>query len=126
MKRLKHVIEGALPDATNLGGGRNVDRDRLVNLLAELGDDLGRAYWLRALVALATLCLLFALIWYYSQQPALLAGAMAAIGITLVGAVAALKQVTDELARVHLIRAIAPELSLEALTEVARRIVFAI
>jgi hypothetical protein len=124
MSKLKRAIEAALPDVTSLGGGgRNIDRDRLINLLGDLGADLGRAYWVRIVVALSILCLLFAVIWRYSDQPALLAVAMAAVGITLTGALTALKQVTDELARVDLIRAIAPNLNLDALTEVARRIV---
>ena len=122
MSRLKRAIEAALPDVTSLGGGRNIDRDRLISLLGELTAELGRAYWLRTLVAFIILCLLLVIVSHYGNQPVLLATAMAAMGITLMGALAALKQVSDEMARVRLIRAIAPDLSLEALTEVARRI----
>lgn len=123
MRKLRDTIKKALPDATNLGGGRNVDRDRLVQLLSGLSSDLARAYSLRACVAVCVLGLLMAIVWRYADQPLLLAGAMAAMAIALVGAMVALKQVADEIARVRLVQAIAPELHLEALTELARRIV---
>jgi hypothetical protein len=46
--------------------------------------------------------------------------------ITFFGALAALKQVVDEIARVDMILSIVQELSLEALTEVARRVAAAL
>jgi hypothetical protein len=116
--------KAALPDVTSLGGsGRNIDRDRLVNLLHKLAGDLGNAFRLRSGVAVITLSVLLAIIWRYGDQPTLLAGAVAGMGITLVGALAAIKQVTDEMAQVEIILSIVPDLTLEALTEVARRIV---
>ena len=78
---------------------------------------------MRAFVAGCVLCLLMAIVWRFADQPVLLAAAMAAMAIALMGAVAALKQVADEVARVRLVQAIAPELNLEALTDLARRIV---
>lgn len=122
MNRLKRVLEAALPDATSLGGGRNVDRDRLVALLRQLLGDLGRAYWLRAGVALMVLVILVATLWRYGDQPALLVGALCGMGLIFVGALFALEQVTDEMARVDMILRLAADLSLEALTEVTRRI----
>jgi hypothetical protein len=123
MSELKRVLEATLPDVTSLGGGRNVDRDRLIVLLRKLLGDLDHAYWLRSGVALVVLVVLLAIIWRYGEQPMLLSGAVAGMGITLVGALAALRQVIDEMARVDMILGLAPDLSLEALTEVARRIV---
>src|SRR5262245_53491268 len=103
MTRLNDVLKATLPDVTSLGGGgRNIDRDRLVSLLVKLAADLGRAYWLRSATALVVLCVLLAVIWRYGNQPLLLGGATAGMGITFVGALAALKQVIDELARVEM------------------------
>lgn len=127
MNKLRFVLEAALPDVTSLGGdGRNVDRDRLVNLLQSLAADLSRAYWIRTIVALVVLCVLLAVISRFGDQALLLGSAVAGMGITFMGAVVALKQVTDEMARVNLILAITPELSLEALTEIARKIISSI
>jgi hypothetical protein len=126
MKRLKRVLEATLPDITSMGGsGRNVDRDQLVSLLRKLASDLGNAFWLRSGVALVILCLLLAITWRHGDQPMLLAGAVAGMGITFVGALFAMKQVLDEMARVEVILTLASDLSLESLTEVARRIVAA-
>jgi hypothetical protein len=122
MSKLKRVLEAALPDATNLGGGRNIDRDRLVGLLRQLLGDLGRAYWLRSGVALLVLLVLLAIIWRYGDQPVLLTAAVAGMALTFVGALAALRQVIDEIARVDMILRLAADLNLEALTEVTRRI----
>jgi glucose-6-phosphate-specific signal transduction histidine kinase len=126
MSRLKLVLEAALPDATSLGGGRNVDRERLIGLLRQLLGDLGRAYWLRAGVALIVLLLLLAIAWRYGDQPGLLAGAVAAMGIVFVGALVALRQVIEEIARVDMMLSLAADLSLETLTMVARRVAAAL
>lgn len=123
MNKLKRALEAALPDVTSLGGGRTIDRDRLTALLQKLLSDLGRAYWLRAVVAILVFVILLAIISRYGDQPLLLSGAVSGMGITFVGALVALKQVIDEMARVDMILGLAPDLSLEALTEVARRIV---
>jgi hypothetical protein len=125
MSKLKRALEAALPRMTDLGGGRNIDRDRLIDLLHKLLGDLGIAYWLRLGVALVVLLVLLAIIWRYGEQPTLLSGAVAGMGITFVGALAALKQVVDDMARVDLVLGLARKLSLEALTEVARRVVAA-
>jgi hypothetical protein len=127
MTKLKGVLERALPDITSLGGGgRNVDRDLLVDLLRGLGGELSLAYWLRCGVALITLAILILIIGRYGDQPPVIGGAATAMAITLVGALVTLKQVIDEMARVNTILQIAPDLSLEALTEVVRRIVAAL
>jgi hypothetical protein len=126
MSKLKRALKSALPDATSLGGGRNIDRDRLVGLLRELLGDLGRAFLLRAGVALLVLLVLLAIIWRYGDQPALLTGAVCGMGIIFVAALVALKQVTDEMARVDIILCLAADLNLEALTEVTRRIAAAL
>jgi hypothetical protein len=122
MSKLKRVLEDALPDATSLGGGRNVDRDRLVHTLRQLLSELGRAYWMRAGVAVVALAVLLGFFARYSDQPALLVIAVSAMGITFAGALFTLRQVVDEMARVDTILSLAAELSLEALTEVTRQI----
>lgn len=127
MSKLKRVLEATLPDVTSLGGGgRSVDRDLLVGLLRNLGSDLSFAYWLRSGLACAILLILLVIIGRYGNQPAILGGAATAMAITLVGALAALKQVIDEIARVNMILSIVPKLSLEALTEVTRKVVAAL
>ena len=127
MKRLKHVLDASLPELTSLGGdGRNIDRDRLVALLSDLATALDRAYWFRSGIAFIVLGVMVAVIRRYGDQPFLLVGAVSGMTITFVGALAALKQVVDEMARVDLILSIAPELTLEVLTEVARRIATAL
>src|SRR5262245_40960669 len=123
MRTLKSVITTALPDYTTLGdGGRTLDRERLIKLLDGLASDLRRAYWIRLAVATAVFVFLLVLTARMANQPTALASLVAGMGITVAGATAALKQVTDEMARVRLLLAIAPELTLEALTEIASKI----
>src|SRR4051812_45649226 len=113
MSKLKSVLEAALPDVTSLGGGCNVDRDRLVDLLRQLTNDLSFAYRLRSGLAGIVLIIILAIIGRYGDQPAILAGAASGMAITLAGALAALQQVIDEMARVKMILSIAAELTLE-------------
>jgi hypothetical protein len=127
MSKLKRALETTLPDVTSLGGGsRYVDRDMLVELLRKLENDLNLAYWLRCVLACAILLLLFGITVRYGNQITVLAGAATGMAITLAGALAALKQVVDEMARIDMILTIAAELSLEALTEVIRKVVAAL
>ena len=127
MNKLKRALETTLPDVTSLGGGsRYVDRDTLVELLRKLKNDLNLAYWLRCVLACAILLLLFGITVRYSNQITVLAGAATGMAITLVGALAAVKQVVDEMARIDMILKIAAELSLEALTEVIRKVAAAL
>jgi hypothetical protein len=51
-----------------------------------------------------------------------MAAVLTATGVSIGGVIAALKQVTDEMARVGLLLAIAPEMNLEALTEMAKTV----
>ena len=123
MKQLKFEIQNAFPDITNLDGeGRTINRDRLTDVLDGLARNLRLAYWIRIAIALCVFVILVILMFRVSDQPALLAGIAAGVGITIGGTVAALKQVTDEMARIGLLLAIAPELSVEALTELAKSI----
>jgi hypothetical protein len=123
MRTLKSAIATVLPDYTNLGeGGRTLDRERLIKLLDGLSSDLTRAYWIRLAVGFAVFVFLLVLTARMANQPTVLASLMVGMGITVGGAIAALKQVTDEMARVRLLLAIAPELTLEALTEIASKI----
>ena len=123
MKTLKEVFSAELPDFTNMGDeGRSVNRDRLVHTLDSLVGDLRNAYWIRLVVTIAVLVTLIILIFRFADKPEVLTGLTAIMGVTLAGAIAELKRVTDEMARVRLMLAIAPELSLEALTEIAHKI----
>lgn len=123
MRTLKDALHAALPDATALGGGSGIDRERLLSVLAELSTLLTRAVWLRALVALLVLMLLLALAWRFAGHPTLLLGTLAVAFIVLMAALVAVKQVTDEIARLELVRSIASTVSVESLTEIARRMV---
>ena len=119
--RLKSVLDEALPDMTSLGGdSRYVDRDKLVHLLGGLSSELSRAYWLRMVISAAVMAVLLVAIWRFSDTPLLLAGAAGAIGLALIGALATLQGVSEDMARVRLLLSVAPDLSLEALTEIAR------
>lgn len=123
MTRLKTVLDSVLPELTSLGGGgRYVDRDKLVRLLEILSNELARAYWLRASITFLVVILLLAAVWRYSGDPLLLSVLTGAIAMALAGALAALRAVTEDMARVRLLLTVTPDLSLEALTEVARRI----
>jgi len=123
MKTLQSEIRAVLPDITNLDGeGRTINRERLILVLDGLARNLRVAYWIRLVVALCVLVVLSILIFRAADQPPLLAALVAAVGITVGGAIAALKQVTDEMSRVGLLLAIAPEVTLESLTEMAKTI----
>jgi hypothetical protein len=123
MRTLRRAVEDLLPDATALGGGRNIDRNRLLEVLTVLSGDLKRALRVRLAVSVVILCLSLAVVWSYADQPQFLAAGLAAVALTFAAAVAALKQVTDELAQLSFVRSLAPDVSLEALTEIARAIV---
>ena len=119
--RLKSVLDQALPDMTSLGGdSRYVDRDKLVHLLGGLSSELSRAYWQRAAISASVMAVLLIAIWRFSDNPLLLTGATGAIGLALIGALVTLRAVTEDMARVRLLLTVAPDLSLDALTEVAR------
>lgn len=121
MNNLQKVLRSQLPDITDLGPGRRpVDRDRLIAALELLTRDLQYAYWLRLAVAVCVLMTLIVLMFRVADEPALLASVTAGTGITLGGVLVALRQVTEEMARVRMLLAIAPEISIEALTEIAR------
>ncbi len=121
MKSLKASLASVLPDATNLGGeSRNVDRERLLGVLAALARDLTRAYWVRAVLILLISAVLVALAWRLFEQSVVLLAISAAIAIVLAGGSTALRQVTDELARTRMLLDLAPDLSREALTEMVR------
>jgi hypothetical protein len=123
MKTLQSEIRSAFPDITNLSGeGRTIDRDRLTTVLDGLARNLRIAYWVRLMVALCVFVVLLILMFHIAGQPALFASVIAGTGITIGGTVAALKQVTDEMARIGLLLAMVPEVTVEALTEMAKTI----
>lgn len=123
MRTLKKSLSELVPDYTSLGDeGRSIDRDRLIRVLDGLASDLVKGYWIRMAAGAIVLGVLLFLTARYAGDPAVLAGLAGAMGITVAGAIALLKQVTDEMARVRLLLAIAPELTLESLTEIARKL----
>jgi hypothetical protein len=124
MLTLQSEIKPLLPDVTSMGGDdHTINRERLILVLDGLARNLRMAYWIRLAVALGILLVLAVLVFRESDQPSVLAAVVAAVGITIGGAIAALKQVTDEMSRVGLLLAIAPEVTIEALTEMAKTIV---
>jgi hypothetical protein len=123
MKTLQSEIRTAFPDITNLSGeGRTINRDRLTMVLDGLARNLRVAYWIRLIVALCVFVVLLILMFRVADQPALFASVIAGTGITIGGTVAALKQVTDEMARISLLLALVPEVTVEALTEIAKTV----
>ncbi|MCA1472775.1 hypothetical protein I6F09_33530 [Bradyrhizobium sp. IC3195] len=124
MNTLKATLPDAFPNLRNLSGaGRTIDRDRLALVLDGLAANLKRAYWIRLLVGTAIFLVLFIVMIRYSSEPTVLAATVAATGATVGGTIRALKQVTEEMARVGLLLAITPEVSIEALTEIAKTVV---
>jgi hypothetical protein len=124
MRTLKGELSRLLPDVTSLGDeGRNIDRERLVRVLDGLSSDLNRGYWIRIVDGAIVLVVLLVLAGQFAAQPAVLTGLASAMGVTVAGTFALLKQVTDEMPRVRLLLAIVPEISLEELTEMARKLV---
>jgi hypothetical protein len=122
MLRLQLAIKPLLPDVTSLGDDHTINRERLILVLDGLARNLRVAYWIRLSGALGILVVLAILTFREADQPTVLAALVAAVGITIGGTIAALKQVTDEMSRVGLLLAIAPEVTLEALTEIAKTI----
>ena len=123
MRRLGTTVKDLLPDLKALGGGsRNIDRGRLIKVLGELAGELRMAYWLRIALIALIIGVLVAVSLRFADQQAILSGLYGGVGITFAGAIAALKQVSDEMARVRLLLSIAPELSVETLTEIARHL----
>jgi hypothetical protein len=123
VKTLQSEIKAAFPDITSLSGeGRTINRDRLIAVLDGLARNLRLAYWIRLMIALCVFVALIILTFRVADQPTLLASVIAGAGITIGGTVAALKQVTDEMARIGLLLAMVPEVTLEALTEMAKTI----
>jgi hypothetical protein len=123
MKTLKTELPRAFPAITNLSGeGRTINRDRLAEVLDGLAANLKRAYWIRLSAGVAVFVVLIFFMFRYADNPTGMAAIITATGVTIGGTMAVLKQVTDEMARVGLLLAIAPEVSLEALTEMAKTI----
>ena len=121
MQRLSHTLQSVLPDVTSLGGDSSaVDRDKLRHILQALAGDLSRTLALRAVLALLLVGLLALSAWQFASQPHLIVGTSLGAAVVALGAAAALRQVTDELARVRMLLAIAPDLTRESLTEVTR------
>jgi uncharacterized membrane protein YqjE len=124
MQRLSTALKSVLPDATSLGGDSHfVDRARLEQTLRTLGSALHRSLIVRLGLALILVLLLALVAWQVSDQLAAIAAALAGAVVIIVGSAAALRQVTDELARVRMLLAIAPDLTREALTEVTRWVI---
>jgi hypothetical protein len=123
VRRVGPAIRELLPDPRSLGGeGRNIDRSRLVTVLEKLAGELHRAYWARVGLVVLIAILLAALSLRFAATPFILHGLYGGVAITFCGAIVTLKQVSDEMARVRLLLGLAGEVSLESLTEIARRV----
>ncbi|MGJ4887245.1 hypothetical protein ACQR1Y_03600 [Bradyrhizobium sp. HKCCYLRH3099] len=123
MNTLKTALPNAFPDIRKLSGeGRTIDRDRLMLVLDGLARNLKRAYWIRLSIGALVFALLLFLVFKNYGDTRVLTATIAATGVTVGGTITALRQVTEEMARVGLLLAIAPELSVEALTELANTI----
>jgi hypothetical protein len=123
MKTLKTELPAAFPAIADLDGeGRTINRDRLAEVLDGLAANLKRAYWIRLSVGIVVFIVLIFLMFKYADNPTGMAAVLTATGVSIGGVIAALKQVTDEMARVGLLLAIAPEMNLEALTEMAKTV----
>jgi hypothetical protein len=124
MNTLKAALPSAFPDMGALSGeGRTINRERLTLVLDGLARNLKRAYWIRLSIGVVVFLLLLFLVFRNSGDATVLAVTISATGITVGGTIAALRQVTEEMARVGLLLAVAPELTVEALTELAKTIV---
>lgn len=123
MATLKNVLRDWLPDGAKLGDATSSRmRDDLAKRLEVLAADLTRVYWLRIGLAVAVLVVLIALAIWCRAQPALLTALFGAMGLTVAGGFSLLKDTTDELARARLLLAIAPELPLEELIDLVRKL----
>lgn len=123
MKNLKLVLAEVLPDITSLGGeSRYVDREKLRLLLEGLARELDRSYRARTSLTLLTVALMLVAVARYSDNSILLALVVSVTAIAFAGALATLRLVTEDITRVRLLLKIGPKLSIEALTEVAKRI----
>jgi len=120
MKTLKSVLADALPDAGLLGGEYGLDRKRLIAELASLADDLRRGYWFRVCGVATVVAGIVGIAVSMNEIPVLVT-AFAAAAVCLFGATTMLKGITDELARVRMLLTIAPELTIEALGEIAEK-----
>lgn len=123
MRTLKLLLKSEIPDITDMGGERGINRNHLIGELNQLAKDLRFAYFIRLFIGVVVLIFLLIIMFRVVDHPKLFAIATAGAGISLGGIITALKQVTDEMARTRVLLAITPDISLEALDEVARSIV---
>jgi hypothetical protein len=97
-----------------------MDRAKLSGMLQALASSLARMLALRVVLTGAIIVALALIAWRFSNEVGGLVGATAGIVIVVAGWTAALRAVINELARVRMLLAIAPDLCREALTEVTR------
>jgi hypothetical protein len=122
MRNLKTVLTRILPDPTLLGGQQGLDRTRLIAELGRLAVELRRGCQMRLYAVAAAIAAFIGAGLYVSDQPTLFAPLVAVAGTFSAGAMALLRHLNDELARVSMLLSIAPELTLEALTEIAEKL----
>lgn len=123
MRNLGATLAQVLPSIESLGGeGVTVDRKRLETALDRLVGDLTRVLYVRLGVVLLVIAVLLTMMVVFYRDPAIFVAMTGGAGLSIGGAIALLKQVTDEMTRTRLLLALVPSLSLESLTEIAQRL----
>lgn len=115
------VLAEAVPDAGLLGGEVGLDRKRLIAELAGLATDLRRGYWLRIATVGLVVAGLTGVALRMLDGPLLVASVLTAVSLAWGGSATLLGRINDELAQVRMLLAIAPELTIEALGEIAQK-----
>ena len=118
MMRLLTVLRRHSVPLDALGGRRTMDREALRRDLARLQSHLRTLLWSAATMVAIVFVLEVSVAWAHVQNPTVLGGIAAAIGMTVGGAITGMRAIAREMAEVGLIVALAGELTAEQMSQV--------
>jgi hypothetical protein len=106
-----------------IGLGDNFDPKGLRRALDGLLTNLRRMYWITATMVGVVFCIEISVAVMFSQNPAVLVGLAAAIGVTIWGAVDRMGRLAQEMAKTNLVVILADRLTSEMLERIVQSLV---
>lgn len=104
-------------------GGEPIDRRALRAAVGALAADLRRLFWMRAVMIAIVFAVQIVIGALYFQSPIVLTGIAGALGLTVAGAIKAMRGVSQEMAEVNLLVLLAGELDAAALERIVDTLV---
>jgi hypothetical protein len=124
MSKLNDILRHHYIPGETLGGeGRIRDPDALRRELKKLLTHLRAMFWVAAAMIVAVFVVELAVGVTHLESPAILAGVAGAMGLTVAGAIEAMRRVAREMAQVNLLVILSAELDSEALAPIVNALV---